>query len=85
MARDDGPLSDGDVVCIARAARGLRMRTTVAATRMRKAGLVRLIAGRERVVWGDVLEAVRRAPDPHQARRQGERRSSLAHMPRVAL
>ncbi len=86
MAREDGPLSDGDVVSIARAARGLCMRDTAAAQWIRKAGLVRLVAGRERVIWGDVLAAVRHAPDPDQPRRrQRERRSSLANLPRVTL
>jgi hypothetical protein len=86
MAREDGPICDGDVISIARAARGLSMRKTVAAEWMRRSGLVRLIAGRERVIWGDVLAAVREAPDPDRARRrQSERRASLAHLPRVAL
>jgi hypothetical protein len=57
-------LSAGDVLTPSEAARALRMREADALTWLRDRGLVRAVAGRERVIWGDVLSAIRTGDAP---------------------
>lgn len=55
------PASIADVLTVAEVARRLRMRPDDAGTWLADRDLVRDIAGRRRVVWGDVLDALREA------------------------
>lgn len=52
------------------AARHVGMRESVARNWMRKAGLARTVEGREVVIWGDVLDALRGAPVQQAAERK---------------
>lgn len=85
MARDEASLQPGDVVNIRRAARALHMRDSRAAAWLRSRGLVCSVAGRERVIWGDVLEAIRTNQPPMPKARHTTRASTVANMPRIAL
>lgn len=52
-------LGPGDVLTVAEAARALRLGHRVASDWLRAKGLVVSVAGRDRVVWADVLSALR--------------------------
>ncbi len=52
-------LTDASLVTVGAAVRALRVRRSVAVGWLREHDLIRTVAGRERVIWGDVLAAVR--------------------------
>ena len=75
-------LGVGDVLTVTTAAKALHMREVDARAWLEKRGLVLRVAGRERVIWGDVLVAMRRgddlsgpvaAPRPHATLRRSSR------------
>jgi hypothetical protein len=57
------PASREDVLTITQAAQRLGMRREEARAWLLAHDLVRLVAGEERVIWGDVLDALRGTPD----------------------
>ena len=57
-------LGVGDVLTVSAAARALGIREAEARAWLRGCDLVRHVAGRERVIWGDVLAAIRRGDEP---------------------
>lgn len=77
-------LGTGDVLTPSEAARALRMREADALEWLRTRGLVRHVAGRERIIWGDVLSAIRTGDLPvevaapaRRVRSPGLRRSGI--------
>jgi hypothetical protein len=52
-------MTDASLVTVGAAVRALRVRRSVAVAWLREHDLIRTVAGRERVIWGDVLAAVR--------------------------
>jgi len=53
------PLSPADLLTIEEAVAELGMRRAAAVTWMKKHGIIRQVAGRQRVIWGDVLAAIK--------------------------
>jgi hypothetical protein len=79
-------LSPTDVVSVSVAARALHIRDSVAAGWLRKHGLVLQIAGRQRVIWGDVLEAARHhAPAAASERTRRPATNAVRSLPRMKL
>ena len=61
---DERPPHEGELVTVARAARALHLRKSLAAEWLRTNKLVVTVAGRERVIWGDVLRVIRGGGPP---------------------
>lgn len=59
----------GDVLTLEEACAALRVRESVARAWLRDRGLVVHVAGRDLVVWADVLDALRRGPPEATATR----------------
>lgn len=83
---ETGPLvglREGDVLTVTSAARALRMREADARAWLRDEDLIRTVAGRERVIWGDVLACIRRGDTPKAQTRPDARRGGS--LPRARL
>jgi hypothetical protein len=52
-------LTEASLVTIGVAVRAMRVRRSLAVAWLREHQLVRNVAGRERVIWGDVLRVIR--------------------------
>lgn len=72
----DGALTRATVLTVAAACRALRMREGDARRWLREKGLIREVAGRRRVVWGEILDAMG-AAEEEAAPRQVWRTSSM--------
>jgi hypothetical protein len=70
-------LGPGDLLTVSEAARAMRMREAEARSWLRGEGLVRHLAGRERVIWGDVLARLRAVDLEGEARQEDRRKGSL--------
>jgi hypothetical protein len=76
-------LGSGDVLTVTSAARALHMREADARAWLRDEDLIRTVAGRERVLWGDVLAAIRRGDTP-KCQQTGDKRRG-GSLPRARL
>lgn len=56
---DPRPLSPASVLTVREAVRELKLRRDDGIAWLNEHGLVRDVAGRQRVIWGDVLDAIR--------------------------
>jgi hypothetical protein len=84
----DQPLQDFDLVSIARAVRAMRMDRSAATRWLRRHGLILMIEGRQRVLWGSVVDTLKGEVERQALVAQGGKAPQLGrfkHLNRVNL